>query len=279
MNEFVAVMIAPFAASMVLVAIHTYLGLHVLEREVIFVDLALAQVAALGAVVGTLFGLALHSQGAYLFSLGATLIGAALFAFSRPRTRVAGARVPHEAIIGIVYAVSASAVILVLDRAPSGAEHVRELLVGSILWVSWTDIGKMSGMYVLIGAFHWIFRAKFLLVSKDPEAARQAGISLLLWDFLFYLSFGFVVTVSVSLAGVLLVFCILIIPAVCACLACQGLGTRILVGWSFGTLGAIVGLAASYWLDFPTGATVACALGSLLVIWGGVLRVTKWAVR
>jgi zinc/manganese transport system permease protein len=268
MSEFVDLMAAPFSACLVLVGIHTYLGLHVLEREVIFVDLALAQVAALGAVIGTLFGVELQGGGTYFFSLGATLFGAALFTFTRPHEGKEKSRVPHEAVIGIVYAVSAAAVILVLARVPRGAEHVQELLVGSILWETWEEVGKIAGIYVLIGVFHWVFRKKFLLVSRGPEEARRAGVSVRFWDFLFYVSFGFMVTISVGVAGVLLVFCILIIPAVAAALATEGIRSRILIGWAFGAVGSMAGVTLSYGLDLPTGAAVVCTLGLLLMLWG-----------
>ncbi len=273
MSEFLGLMAAPFCACLVLVGIHTYLGLHVLEREVIFVDLALAQVAALGAVIGTLFGLEMRGGGAYVFSLIATLMGAVLFTLTRPRGGPAKSRVPHEAVIGIVYAVTASGVILVLARAPRGAEHVQELLVGSILWVTWSEVGKIALLYALIGAFHWIFRRKFLLVSRDPGSAHREGISVAWWDFLFYASFGFVVTSSVGLAGVLLVFSILIIPAVAAALVAVSVTCRVLLGWGFGAAGSIVGIVISYGLDLPVGAAVVCTLGEVLAIWGVALKV------
>lgn len=266
MGDFIGLMAAPFSACLVLVGIHTYLGLHVLEREVIFVDLALAQVAALGAVAGTFLGLELHGAGAYAFSLAATFIGAVLFALTRPREGAGKSRVPHEAVIGIVYAVSASAMILVLARAPRGAEHVQELLVGAILWVTWEEVAKTAGIYILVGVFHWIFRTRFLLVSRNPEAARAQGVSVKLWDFLFYASFGFVVTSSVGMAGVLLVFCILIIPAAAAAYVTESISLRLAIGWVFGTVGSMGGVALSYALDLPTGAAVVCTLGVLLPI-------------
>lgn len=266
MGDFIGLMAAPFSACLVLVGIHTYLGLHVLEREVIFVDLALAQVAALGAVAGTLLGLEIQGAGAYAFSLAATFIGAVLFTLTRPREGPGKGRVPHEAVIGIVYAVSASAMILVLARAPRGAEHVQELLVGAILWVTWEEVAKTAGIYILVGAFHWIFRTRFLLVSRNPEAARAQGVSVTLWDFLFYASFGFVVTSSVGLAGVLLVFCILIIPAAAAAYVAESISLRLAIGWAFGTVGSMGGVALSYTLDLPTGAAVVCTLGVLLPV-------------
>ena len=266
MGDFIGLMAAPFSACLVLVGIHTYLGLHVLEREVIFVDLALAQVAALGAVAGTFLGLELHGAGAYAFSLAATFIGAVLFTLTRPREGPGKSRVPHEAVIGIVYAVSASAMILVLARAPRGAEHVQELLVGAILWVTWEEVAKTAGIYILVGVFHWIFRTRFLLVSRNPEAARAQGVSVTLWDFLFYASFGFVVTSSVGMAGVLLVFCILIIPAAAAAYVAESISLRLAIGWAFGTVGSMGGVALSYAFDLPTGAAVVCTLGVLLPI-------------
>jgi len=262
MSEFLLFMSAPFAACLVLVGIHAYLGLHVLQREVIFVDLALAQVAALGSTLAFLFGYELGSTLAYFFSLGATFLGAAVFSL----TRIRKGRIPQEAIIGIVYAVSAAAGILTLDRAPHGAEHLKDLLVGSILWVSWLDVAKTGSIYACVGLFHWIFRRRFLAISFGEVEER--GWSVRLWDFLFYASFGFVITSSVQIAGVLLVFSFLIVPAVCAALFADGIGARLAIGWSVGFVVSAVGCSLSYLADLPTGATVVCTFGLALLILG-----------
>lgn len=255
-------LLTPFIASLVISGIHVYLGLHVVERGVIFVDLALAQMAALGATIGFLFGSALHSNANYTWSLGFTLLGAGIFTL----TRLYKSRIPQEAFIGIVFAVSAAFSILAMSQAPEGTEHLKDMLVGNILTVSWTDIGKAVVLYVVIGLFHWIFREKFILISLDPERAKASGISIKLWDFFFYVSFGFVVTYSVSIAGVLLVFSFLIVPSVVAMLFSQNLGTRLAIGWSLSTLVCIAGIALSYFLDLPTGATIVCTFGLALIL-------------
>jgi zinc/manganese transport system permease protein len=262
MAEFLTFMAAPFAACLVLVGIHAYLGIHVLAREVIFVDLALAQIAALGITLGFLFGFGLESRAAYVFSLGAVLLGAALFALTRMRE----ARIPQEAVIGIVYVVSAAAGVLVLDSAPHGAEHLKAMLVGQILWVTWPEVWRDIALYSLVGAFHWFARARFLAISFDEEEARRQGWSLRLWDFLFYASFGFVITISVPIAGVLLVFTFLIVPAVCAALLVQDISARLTVAWALGFVVSAVGCSLSYVLDLPTGATVVCAFGVALAL-------------
>lgn len=262
MDEIIQIMLRPFVMCLILAGIHTYLGIHVLGREVIFVDLALAQIAALGATVGFIFGYALDSNGAYLFSLAFTLLGAGIFALTRPRER----SFSQEAVIGITYAMAAAAVILILDRAPQGAEHLRYLLVGNILAVDWPEILKIFAAYAVIGLFHWGFRRQFLLLTFEPTEAVRSGINPRLWDFLFYASFGFVVTSSVRIAGVILVFTYLIVPAFVAMLLVAGTGNRLLLGWALGVVGSLFGLVLSYWFDLPTGAAVVCTFGILLVL-------------
>jgi len=269
MSEFLVFMATPFAACLVMVGIHAYLGLHVLQREVIFVDLALAQMAALGSTLAFLAGYELDSGMAYLFSLGATFLGALVFTL----TRVPQGKVPQEAIIGIVYVVSAAAGVLVLDRAPHGAEQLKNLLVGAILWVSWGDVIQLAVIYAAIGAFYGLFRERFTLLSFNEEEARQRGWSVRWWDFLFYVSFGVVITQSVQIAGVLVVFSFLIVPAVCAVLFSKRIGARLALAWGIGFAVSAVGCSLSYLADLPTGATVVCTFGLALLLSGlrGVL--------
>lgn len=261
-------MAAPLAACLILTGIHAYLGLHVIEREVIFVDLALAQIAAFGATVGFLLGFGLHSAQSYAISLAFALTGAAIFAATRRRRPV----VPQEALIGIVYAVSAAAVILALSRAPEGGEELKTLLVGHLLFVEWQEIAKVAVLYSLIGALHWGARKPLLLISQHPEQAFAQGIAVRWWDFFFYATFAFVVTSSVEMAGVLLVFSFLIVPAVCGALLAQTIGQRLAIGWVVGTLTSLVGMWASYVFDLPTGATVVCAFGVSLLACGLIRR-------
>jgi zinc/manganese transport system permease protein len=264
----------PFLACLVLTGIHVYLGLHVLARGVIFVDLALAQVAALGISVAVLAGHPLQSEAAYWYALVFTVGGAAVFAASR----VHRGPIPQEAIIGIVYAVSAAVAVLVVDRAPQGGEHIKQLLIGSILTVTPGELATISVLYALVGLGHWLIRRPLLEISLDPETARQRGRAVRVWDFLFYMSFGLVVTSSVRLAGVLLVFSFLIVPAVVGALLAQGVAGRLLVGWAFGLAVSGLGLLASWTWDLPTGAAIVTTFGALL---GGVvlLRAARRGVR
>ena len=262
MTDMLSLMAAPFAACVVLVGIHAYLGMHVIQRKVIFVDLALAQLAALGATFGFLIGAGHQGPGAYLFSLGFALVGAAIFAMTRMRH----ARVPQEAIIGIVYAVALAAAILVADRAPEGAEHIKETLAGTILWVTWPTIGKTALIYAGIGVLHILFRKRFFQISFRPEEAYSEGRRVRLWDFLFYLTFAFVITSSVAIAGVLMVFSFLVIPAVIANLFAERIGPRLAIGWSVGIAACLMGLAGSYRLDMPSGPAVVTSLGVTLIL-------------
>jgi zinc/manganese transport system permease protein len=258
--EFLA---APFAASLILTGIHAYLGVHVVERGVIFVDLSLAQIAALGATIAVLMPISggdPHAPVVYWISLAFTFIGAAVFSTIRSKR----ARIPQEAIIGISYAVASAAAILAMSKATSQAEHLNDMLVGNILSVSWHDVWKTAALYGAVGLFHFVFRRQFLTISINPKAAEASGLSIRLWDFLFYASFGFVVTSSVSIAGVLLVFCYLIVPSVAAMLYSDDIGPRLAIGWTMGTVVSALGVYLSVALDLPTGATIVCTFGIVL---------------
>jgi len=256
---------APFAASLILTGIHAYLGVHVVERGVIFVDLSLAQIAVLGATLALVLQAGAgeaHTPLVYWMSLGFTFIGAAVFATVRTHK----SRIPQEAVIGICYAVASAASILAMSKAPSESEHLRDMLVGNILAVSWEKVFQTALLYAAVGAFHFVFRKKFLAISVNHERAEQTGLNVRFWDFLFYASFGFVVTSSVSIAGVLLVFCYLIVPSVAAMLYSERIGTRLAIGWTMGTVVSAVGVYLSLILDFPTGATIVCTFGVALVV-------------
>ncbi len=250
----------PFVAGLILTGIHAYLGLHVVERGVIFVDLSLAQIAALGTTMAYLAGHDLHDPVTYFWSLGFTIAGAAIFAMTRAPHK-AQTRIPQEAIIGIVYAVSAAAAILAMSKAPEGTEHLKDMLVGNILTVSWKTVFTTAALYAGVGVFHWIFRKKFLAISLGEEIPHVR-----LWDFLFYTSFGFVVTSSVAIAGVLLVFSYLIVPSVAAMLFARRVGTRLAFGWTVGAIVSGIGVFLSFQYDLPTGATIVCTFGAALAL-------------
>jgi zinc/manganese transport system permease protein len=267
-HDLLALMWVPFLMCLVLTGIHAYLGLHVIAREVVFVDIALAQIASLGATAAFMWGYDLESWGSYAFGLSFTILGASVFALTRTRER----RVSQEAIIGVVYAVSSAASVLVADRTPHGAEHLRNMLVGSILAVRGSEVVKVAGLYALIGLFHWLCRRPFLLISTDPDRAYRDGWQVRWWDFLFYASFGVVVTSSVRIAGVLLVFSYLIVPTLAANLLGGSIPRRLAVAWSFGTLVSVLAMGASAVFDTPTGATVVCAFGLILLALAVITR-------
>jgi zinc/manganese transport system permease protein len=250
----------PLVAALVLAAIHAWLGLHVLARGVIFVDLALAQVAALGVTVALLAGHAAHEPAAYWYALAFTAGGAALLASLRGRERTLPAAIPQEALIGIVYAVAAALTVLVLERVPLGGEQIKALLVGSILAVTAGDVVRVSALYGAIALVHWLCRRPLARLSFGGTVAGAR-----LWDFVFYLTFGVVVTSSVRIAGVLLVFAYLIVPAVIGAAVASTPTRRLLGGWSVGSAASVLGLAASYRFDLPPGATIVATLGVALL--------------
>jgi len=260
--ETLTFLLAPFIASLILTGIHAYLGVHVVERGVVFVDLALAQIAALGTTMAVLYGYDPHGTAAYWTSLAFTFMGAAVFSTVKSHR----ARIPQEAVIGISYAVASAAAIVAMSKSVAQTEHLKEMLVGNILSVSWAEVRSTALIYGLIGLFHFIFRKKFLLISMEPHKAEEQGLSVHLWDFLFYASFGLVVTSSVAIAGVLLVFCYLIVPSVAAMLYAQKIGRRLAIGWTMGTLVSALGVYLSLKIDLPTGATIVCTFGLVLIL-------------
>ena len=267
--EIIQFLLPAMAASLIIAGIHAYLGLHVVERGVIFVDLSLAQIASLGATLALLvpaFGGDPHSPSVYWMSLGFTFIGAAIFSLIKGHK----ARVPQEAIIGISYAVASAAVIVAMSQSTGESEHLKDMLVGNILSVSWNEVWTTAAIYVVIGAFHYVFRKRFLLISLNPEAAEASGVSVRFWDFLFYASFGVVVTRSVAIAGVLLVFCYLIVPSVAGMLYSDKVGARLTIGWIMGVITSMLGMYFSVVWDLPTGATIVCTFGAVLILMAAV---------
>jgi zinc/manganese transport system permease protein len=251
------------AASLIIAGIHAYLGLHVVERGVIFVDLSLAQIASLGAAIAVWQRYDPHTDPQiYWMSLGFTMIGALIFAMVKGHE----ARIPQEAIIGISYAVASAAVILAMSQATGEAEHLRDMQVGNILSVQWPEVWRTAAIYVVIAVFHFIFRKRFLEISVDARGAAARGLPVRLLDFLFYASFGIVVTRSVAIAGVLLVFCYLIVPSVAGMLYSDKVGPRLTIGWVMGVVTSMLGMYFSVVWDLPTGATIVCTFGVALVL-------------
>lgn len=259
-------MMVPFLACFVLSVMHVYLGIHVIERKVIFVDLALAQIAALGATYAVVLGYDAATDGLAiaLFSLAFTFVGAGTFAIARMRRE----RVPQEAFIGIIYAAASAGAILILSKSATGGEELKHMLTGDVLLVSLKTVGQTALIYGAIGVFHIIFRKKFLSISLDPEGARASGINIHLWDLLFYMSFGMVITRSVSIVGVLLVFSYLIVPAVIAQMWNNTLKGRLLIGWFVAVVASTAGILWSFYSDYPTGPAIVVMLAIFLVISG-----------
>ena len=270
MSDLMLVMVAPLVACLLLVAMFAYLGIHIIAREVIFVDLSLAQMAALGGTSGLLFGVAPHSLLGHVFALTATTLGALIFALTRTsRTK---RRVPQEAIIGIVFVVASAATILVAERTPTGADLIKEELVGSILWVDWPIIPRLASVFLVVGLFPWWLRHRFFTISLNEEAAADRGWHIKWWDFWFYASFGVAITMAVPIAGVLLVFTFLVIPSVIAFLFTRRPPLLLAVSWTVAAFVCAAGLLASFELDLPTGPLIVCLFGLALLIAGAISR-------
>jgi zinc/manganese transport system permease protein len=261
--NFLSVMALPLLACLLLVLILPVLGRHVLPRGVIFVDLALAQIAALGQSVAFLLGAEPHDPSMYYWSFGFTLLGAALFSFLWDREH----SVLQEAFIGISFALATAATLLLLSNAPHGAEHVSGALSGEALgWVTWKDIAIMATLFAIVGAFLFFSRRKLVLCSEDPRKARKLGLSVRKWDFLFYAAFGLVVTSSVKVSGVLAVFSFLIVPIVTATLLGRRGPARLYWAWAIGVVVSVLGAVFSYLKDWPMGATIVCLFGLTVAV-------------
>jgi zinc/manganese transport system permease protein len=255
----------PLAACLLFPPLLVYLGLHVVKREVIFVDLALAQVATLGTCVALLMGYHFDDRITFWISLAVTFVGAAFFSWSRSTEK---GPVPQEAIIGITFVVAAAGVILLLSRVAGGKEELEHLLTGDILNATKEDIGQRTLVFAVLGAFYAAFHRRFVLISSDPEKAFAEGIRVRLWDFLFYAAFALVVVSFVRLGGVLLTFAYLIVPAVCGTMLATQWMKRLAIGWGVAAAASLLGLWASYQMDLPTGAAIVCTSGLLLAIVG-----------
>jgi zinc/manganese transport system permease protein len=251
----------PIVACVLLPWLLVYLGLHVVQRGIIFIDIAMAQMASLGICLAVLLHLDLESWTTFGIALAFTLIGAAVFSVTGKRA----SQVPQEAVIGISYVVAAAAAVLLLSRAAEGDEQIKNMLIGNILLVSPREVWERFALFVAVGAFHFIFRQNFLTVSFDRDGAYKKGLRVRWWDFYFYAVFGLVVTSFVRIAGVLLIFTYLIVPAVCGINLARRIGHRLLIGWIIALIGGIAGLFLSYWWDLPSGAAIVCTFGALLI--------------
>ena len=243
--EWISFLAAPFVMCLILVGIHCYLGLHVLRREVIFVDLSLAQVASLGSSVALLFHFEHGSSESYFLSLAFTFLAAAYFAWAKKFEHI----VSQEVLIALVYAFASSLVILVVSMLAHGAEHIKEILIGKILWVTWDDIFKTGAIYFVVALIHFFFR-KQIFAATNGES--KGG----LWDFLFYALFGVVITSSVGIAGILLVFSFLVVPALLSMQVSKYIRSQLYTGWGIGSVLALIGMITSYKLDMPAGAII-----------------------
>jgi zinc/manganese transport system permease protein len=261
-TELLSLMKWPLIASLILPWLLVYLGLHIVQRGVIFVDLALAQTAAFGTCVSMLAGYDVHDWQSFAFSQLFTFAGAVVLTFTRGRDQ----RVPQEALIGIVYVVAAAAAILALSKSAGGHEELQRSLVGELLVVPPVEVMKTFGLYIVLGVVHFLFRQQFLAISANPKQAEASGLNMRWWDFVFYMLFGLVVTSFVHIGGVLLVFSYLVVPAVCATYLVTSIPARFAVGWAIATVASVASLLITAKVDLPIGAAIVCVMGLALVL-------------
>ncbi|MEJ2722884.1 MAG: iron chelate uptake ABC transporter family permease subunit [bacterium] len=273
MMEIVSVQGLPFLVCLFMLGILGYIGIHVLEREIIFIDIALAQIAAVGAIAAhVVFHFHGHSVYANVMAFGSTLVAAAFFAVVRRRID----QIPLEAVIGVSYAVSAAAALFLVGVAPGGHVHIQEMLAGSILWATWSDVLWSAGVFAVVGVCFYLFRNPFRVISEDYAHAAERGYNTLGWDFLFYALLGVVITLAVRIAGVVVVFAFLIMPATLSATFAAGWAARLVVAWTAGAVATAVGLLFAERFDFSVGPAIALFLGAALII-VGVLRLARLA--
>ena len=255
----------PLLACLLMIAVLGYLGLHVLKREVIFIDIAVAQIAALGAIAAHMaFHVHADSLLASVCAFGATLIAALFFAVVRRKIST----LPIEATIGITYAIVAAGALFLIGKSTGGHTHIQQMLIGSLLWVGARDIGWAALAFAFAGLCCRLFRRPFQRISDNYENAARAGLKVVGWDFIFDALCGIVITVAVRLAGVVVVFCFLIIPATVSALFSEKWGVRLLITWLIGAVGSFAGLLFCHLLDFSAGVSVALFLGIILIVSG-----------
>ncbi|MDX2415115.1 MAG: metal ABC transporter permease [Bacteroidales bacterium] len=261
--------LAPLVACVLIVLINVYFGVHVIKREIIFIDIALASIAALGSAVGmVLFELKHggHSHEAhgilpYVFSLLFISIASGAFTILKHRK----ISIPLEALIGIAYAVATTLTVIFLDKGAGGDVHVHDMLVGSVLWVSWEKVIRLAVVVAIVGSFHIIFRSRFIQLTDNFQDACKELKRPKLWDFLFFFSFGLVVVEAVSIAGILTVFAFLILPASLSAFFTKGWTPKLIAGWSAGIMASFLGLLLSLKLDVPSAPVIIVLLGIFLI--------------
>ncbi len=269
MAETIDLLALPLLACLAMVGILGYLGLHVVKREIIFIDIALAQVAVVGAIVAHVaFGAHGHGLRSHACSLAVVLLASAFYAATRKHLR----QIPLEAVIGVSYAIATAAALFLVGVAPGGHVHVQHMLAGSLLWVTGTDLLWCLGVFAAAGACFGLLRKRFARLSEDYDGAAAAGVNVLAWDFLFYSLAGIAITLAVRICGVVLVFCFLIIPAVISALFSKRPGVRLAVAWGAGAAASLLGLIFAERLDFSMGPAIAALLGATLVLAAVVRR-------
>jgi len=273
MVQLIQILGLPFLACIIIGAILGYLGIHVLKREVIFIDIALAQIAAVGSIAAHLaFEVHGDSPAGYACSLGCVLLAAGFYALVRRRV----IQISLEAVIGISYAIAAAGALFLVGIAPGGHLHVQTMLSGSLLWSTWRDVITGLVLFSAVGFAFFIFREPFKRIADDYDNAIAEGMSVVRWDFLFYALLGVVITLAVRMAGVVAVFAFLIIPATISALVRPNGPGRIFITWLASIVASLIGLLFAYYLDFSLGPCVVVFLGGLLII---VSLVSKYLQR
>ncbi len=263
MHDFLSFFIIQIILLAVVLSVHTYIGLHIIRRGLIFSDLSLDQLAAFGVIVGIGLGIEGGTTGSYFVSFGAVLIGAVLLALVKPKTK----QIPREAIIGIIYCLALVASFMVSDKITGGAAYVTQTLSGCMLWVTWPLVWVTVGAYILISIFHYFYRDRIIGITDNKTIEHEN-----FWDLLFFITQGIITVLIVPIAGVLLAYSFLMIPAAIGVLFTRGWSDGLIIGWTTGFIASVLGLLFSYFFQLPYGPSLVLALG-LFFLGALILRI------
>ena len=257
MPETVGLFLRQLVLIAVVLVLHTYIGLHIIRRTLIFSDLVLDQLAAFGALVGVALHIKYGSGFSYLFAMVAVLFGSLLLALIKPKSR----EIPREAVIGILYAMALVVSLLLTDKLPGGGVYVEKTLCGYMEWVSWPLIIVTILVYIALLLFHYVLRHKFIALAEKPQTLKNERF----WDFLFFTTQGIITVLIVPIAGVLLAYAFLMIPAAIAAMFTRRWGVAVIIGWSIGFLACVIGLSSSYLFGFTYGPSLVLSLGIFFI--------------
>ena len=257
MIENILFLAAPITVSILLAGMLSYFGNHILTRGIIFIDIALAQIAALGTMIGLLVGFADGSAAVQIISLIFTLAIISIFALTKFEKQI----IPQEAIIGIIYGLGLGIAMLLAEKIPGGSNYITKTITGNILWVTWGDVISVAILFIIVAILHLFLRKQFIKISESKENLPFSIQKVRIYELIFYITFGIVVVKAVPIGGIFMIFVLLIAPTAMATLFTQKWLNRFIWSWIIGIIGSFIGIYISYQLNISNGPAIVCLLG------------------